>query len=72
MSDALEPIDSKKENDQKEPRNSRLRTGLLVMGSALLGGIAVAVWNRRSLTDIRNQPEEPRSKAPSVDNDAIY
>jgi hypothetical protein len=76
MPDAIEATDSKERNDQKEPRNSRLRTGLLVVGSALLGGIAVALWNRRSLADIqneaRNQSEDQAQKSIQVDEDAIY
>ncbi len=34
------------------------RTGLLLTTSAALGGIAVALWNRRSLERIR-QPNDP-------------
>jgi hypothetical protein len=36
------------------------RTGLLLATSAALGGIAVAIWNRRTLAQFRQQtpPEE--------------
>jgi hypothetical protein len=30
-----------------------LQTGLLVTGSALLGGLAVALWHRKSLSKLR-------------------
>jgi hypothetical protein len=33
------------------------RTGLLLTSSAALGGIAVAIWNRRSLARIRQKYE---------------
>ncbi|QNI34370.1 hypothetical protein H7849_11005 [Alloacidobacterium dinghuense] len=72
MAESLESIDSKQNNGSKEPRPSRLKTGLLVIGSALLGGIAVALWNRRSLADIRNQPEDSAPKLPLPEDDAIY
>ena len=33
------------------------RTGLLLATSAALGGIAVAIWNRRTLAQMRQQPQ---------------
>jgi len=72
MQDSVETADSKKKIEQKEARPSRFRTGLLVVGSALLGGIAVALWNRRSLADIRNQSSEKESEPHPVSDDAIY
>lgn len=48
-----------------------LRTGLLIAGSALFGGLAVALWNRRALTQLRR--EVPDSEInPPVEKDAIY
>jgi hypothetical protein len=35
-----------------------VRSGLLVATSAALGGIAVAIWNRRTLADIRRGADE--------------
>ena len=35
------------------------RTGLLMGGSALLGGIAVVLWNRRLLSDLRAEIKPP-------------
>jgi len=72
MPDSVETTDNKGDSGQQEARPSRLKTGLLVVGSALLGGIAVALWNRRSLMDIRNQPEEENPKPPLPDDNAIY
>jgi hypothetical protein len=34
------------------------RTGLLLATSAALGGIAVAIWNRRTLAQMRQQSGE--------------
>ena len=33
------------------------RTGLLLATSAALGGIAVAIWNRRTLAQMRQEPQ---------------
>ena len=41
-----------------EPRNL-WRTGLLLATSAALGGIAVAIWDRRTLAKIRQQTPPP-------------
>lgn len=48
------------------PRRSLqvLRTGLLVAGSALLGGLAVVFWNRKSLASLR-QPQDPQEPLPA-------
>jgi hypothetical protein len=71
MQDSVETADSKREIEQKESRPSRFRTGFLVVGSALLGGIAVALWNRRSLADIRNQAPEKEPGPHPASDDAI-
>jgi hypothetical protein len=41
-------------------RLQALRTGLLIAGSALLGGLAVVLWNRSSLSRLR-EPVDPAS-----------
>jgi hypothetical protein len=45
-------------------RRSFWRTGLLLTTSAALGGIAVAIWNRRTLAHMRQQSDvqDERSK----------
>ncbi len=72
MQDSFEVVDYKEEIDRKEPRSSRLRTGLLVVGSALFGGIAVVLWNRRALANMQNQTSDKAPKPCPVDDDAIY
>jgi hypothetical protein len=37
-------------------RRNFWRSGLLVATSAAFGGIAVAIWNRRTLAKMRQQP----------------
>jgi hypothetical protein len=39
------------------------RTGLLLATSAALGGIAVAIWNRRTLAQMRQQPHLPEDES---------
>lgn len=46
------------ENQRRSPRGF-WRTGLLLTTSAALGGIAVALWNRRSLERIRQKAPRP-------------
>jgi len=72
MSNPAQVIDSNSNEVDKETRSTRLRTGLLVLGSALFGGIAVVLWNRRTLTNIQNQCQDKAQKPISIDDDAIY
>lgn len=43
----------------KKPVFGAFRTGLLVAGSALLGGLAVVLWHRKSLASLRQSVPEP-------------
>jgi hypothetical protein len=42
----------------------RWRTALLLVSSATLGGIAVAIWNRRLLGDLRSSLETAADRDP--------
>lgn len=62
--------------DSSEPGQDRtnsqrglrlLRTGLIIAGSALFGGLAVALWDRKSLASLRQPHPEP--EAPSAMED---
>jgi len=64
--------DSKDLMGQKEIVPGYVRTGILLLGSAIFGGIAVALWNRRTLVNMQNRSEEPVEKIPSMEDDAIY
>jgi hypothetical protein len=44
-----------------------LRTGLLIAGSALFGGLAVAFWHRKALTKLRQPVEYPEQPSSSPD-----
>jgi hypothetical protein len=48
-----------------EPRNL-WRTGLLLATSAALGGIAVAIWDRRTLAKIRQQTPPTEDDSPEA------
>jgi hypothetical protein len=45
-----------------------LSAGLLVASSALFGGLAVALWDRKSLTKLR-QPSRPHPRTPLPSED---
>lgn len=45
-----------------------LSAGLLIAGSALFGGVAVALWDRKSLAKLR-QPAHRRPQAPLPSED---
>ncbi|HTX40223.1 MAG TPA: hypothetical protein VMD25_00240 [Acidobacteriaceae bacterium] len=50
--------------DQRQSRSRRglrmLGTGLLIAGSALFGGLAVALWDRKSLAKLRQPSHVPQ------------
>jgi hypothetical protein len=71
----LEPLDVEHGgagNASVTPSKTRSfwRTGLLLTSSAALGGIAVAIWNRRSLARIR-QEYESRAAQPGIHEDDL-
>jgi len=46
------------------------RTGLLIAGSALFGGLAVALWHRKVLAKLRQPVDvpEPPSSSPDAED----
>lgn len=55
--------DSETRTDPPARKSLRiLETGLLVTGSALLGGLAVALWHRKSLSKLRERGEVPAAE----------
>lgn len=72
MSDSDQSIDSKEKQTVKGVGKDALRTGLLLLGSAVFGGIAVAIWNRRTLVKMQEEAEQPDNFAKIPDDDAIY
>ena len=46
-----------------------LRTGLLIAGSAFLGGMAVVFWNQKSLTKLRQAAERGAENAEGGDEE---
>jgi hypothetical protein len=61
-------------DSQPEPNGpaplQALRTGLLIAGSALLGGLAVVLWHRNSLSRLR-QPPETASQPPAETGEEV-
>jgi hypothetical protein len=54
-----------------EEPEKRWKTTLLLFASAAFGGLAVALWDRRTLAGMRNRPPAQEVKPPD-DEDAIY
>lgn len=64
-----EPADPKSAPEtSRKPSLDGLRTGLLMAGSALLGGLAVVLWNRKSLASLR-QPAAPPNRPPEIQDE---
>jgi hypothetical protein len=72
MDKAVQTTDLKENSEQDARRLGYLRTGLLLAGSAIFGGIAVAFWNRRTLAKMQNRCQENSEKILSMEDDAIY
>jgi hypothetical protein len=49
------PVQSPGESPAPSERPNLWRSGLLIATSAAFGGIAVAIWNRRTLAKMRQQ-----------------
>ena len=49
------PAEAADESPAVPERRNFWRSGLLIATSAAFGGIAVAIWNRRTLAKIRQQ-----------------
>ncbi len=54
-----------------QPRLQALQTGLLIAGSALLGGLAVVLWNRSSLSRLRQAAETASEPPASGDEEDV-
>lgn len=59
----MQSMSESEQNPSSSPRLGGFRTGLLIAGSALLGGLAVVLWNRSSLSRLR-QPAEAGAQPP--------
>jgi len=72
MKEPFQSDDSKRKDGSQQSPRRRLRTGLLVLGSAIFGGVAVVLWNRRTLAKMQEKPREENKNPPKIDEDAIY
>ncbi|HEY6445663.1 MAG TPA: hypothetical protein VIY53_04330 [Acidobacteriaceae bacterium] len=58
------PTDLASTPSEDRPVWKAFRTGMLIAGSALLGGLAVVFWNRKSLDRLRH-PDLEISRPPA-------
>jgi hypothetical protein len=54
-----------------KPAGKAWRTALLLAASAAFGGLAVAIWDRKILADMRNRMPEPPQRSAGREDD-IY
>ena len=59
------------QNSVGAPPAKLWRTALLLAGSAAFGGLAVAFWNRKTLSEMHRRPSEPPAKPLPTEED-IY
>lgn len=60
------------EPDTQSPtRLQAIRTGLLISGSVLLGGLAVVLWNRTSLSRLRQPTDEASQPSTEPDDEEV-
>ena len=72
MSDPDQVVDLKEEDKKQTEKPARTHMGFLPLGSAIFGGIAVALWNRRTLAKMQNRSEESPGNILPLEDDAIY
>jgi hypothetical protein len=63
--------DAEKQPSPAKLRKKVWRTALLLAASAAFGGLAVAIWDRKILADMRNRMPEPPQRTTGREDD-IY
>jgi len=63
------PVDAENLPLAEKPGRKVWRTALLLAASAALGGLAVAIWNRKILADMRNRISEPPQHSAGREDD---
>jgi hypothetical protein len=58
------------DNSALDSRGTFWKTALLVAGSVAFGGLAVVLWNRRELAEMRDQKIRPVSQESSTSDAA--
>lgn len=69
-----DPVQSARSSDpaSREPRQL-LKAGFLMLTSAVLGGVAFAIWNKHQIASMKENSASVEEKpVPSADDDAIY
>jgi hypothetical protein len=72
MNDPDQVVDLKAKEAPEATKPTRARLGFLLVGSAVFGGIAVALWNRRTLAKMQNRAAERTENIQPLEDDAIY
>jgi hypothetical protein len=62
---------SETESSRQNSDRKFWQTALLLAASAAFGGLTVALWNRKTLADMRNRAPEQPPRAPGREDD-IY
>jgi hypothetical protein len=67
-----DPQDPPSVSASREPKQL-LKAGFLMLTSAVLGGVAFAIWNKRQIASMKESSAGVQEKHPAVaDDDAIY
>jgi hypothetical protein len=56
------------EDSFRTPPAKLWKTALLLAGSAAFGGLAVALWNRKTLSEMHRRPSEPVRSLPGEED----
>jgi hypothetical protein len=65
------PTDADSQTLPAKPASKAWRTALFLAASAAFGGLAVAIWDRKILSDMRNRMPEPPQRSAGREDD-IY
>jgi hypothetical protein len=65
------PVDAESLPAAAKPGRKVWRTALLLAASAAFGGLAVAIWDRKILADMRNRMPGPPQRSAGREDD-IY
>ena len=66
-----DPTASQPQTATRSPGRKLWQTALLLAGSAAFGGLAVVLWNRKALAEMRKQTPDPPHRAVGREDD-IY
>jgi hypothetical protein len=59
------------EKSESGARAKAFLTGAIVAASALIGGFAIVVWNRKALSRLRQPPDPAKTPPAEADDSAL-